>query len=521
MARPIYLLAELPQGPIDPNQWTAIIPAAGQGSRLDVNMPKILYPIAGKPILMWLLDALEGVCGSYVLVVSPAGRPSIDPIARQRLGDKLQIVVQDSPTGMADAVRLASSATWTPFALVVWGDQVTLRKETVRACAALHQIRPNATLTLPSILRDKPYVDFERDSQDRIVRVRQAREGEIEREIGENDCGLFLFSTKALFSTLGDVSNSERGTRTGEASLLQLLPDFEAGPGCVATVRIADANETLGVNTEAEAAAAAEILAARRGNVSPGTNMDMPVSAQRRKVSIVVPAYNEEAFIGKLLEKLLGLATEEVGFEKEVIVVNDGSTDRTAEVVGRFTTVRLINQKNQGKGAAVQRGVREATGSFVLVQDADLEYEPADIPAMLNALGSSGDMAVYGSRILGAINAYPNRILFRGRVPGQKFGSWLMNRLLTLLSFILYGRWITDLLTGYKIYPIEFLHGVQVKTAGFETDHELSAKLIRAGYRIREVPITYTPRSVEEGKKISPMDGVWAIWTLLYFRFVN
>lgn len=240
-----------------------------------------------------------------------------------------------------------------------------------------------------------------------------------------------------------------------------------------------------------------------------------------RTVSIVIPAYNEEAFIGTLLHKLLRVDTKSAGFEKEIIVVNDGSNDKTAEIVAAIPGVRLINQENRGKGAAVQRGVREATGDCVLVQDADLEYEPDDIPTMLRALSGASDTAVYGSRILGVKAKQQGVTLFPGLAPGQQIGPWLVNRALSVLALVLYGRWISDLLTGYKIYPIEFLRSVQVKTAGFETDHELSAKLIRAGYVIREVPAQYRPRSVAEGKKIGALDGLIAVWTLIRFRFAD
>jgi dolichol-phosphate mannosyltransferase len=515
MVSPIYTLESLPLGPVDRSRWTAVIPAAGSGSRLGAQVPKIIYPVAGRPILMWLLDAIEDFCSRVVLIVSPAGRPLIEPIARQRLGDRLDMVVQHHVTGMADAVSLASCSMHTPFSLVVWGDQVTLRGDTLRACAALHQSRPNATLTLPTLLRKNPYIDVERDAFDRIVRVRQRREGEIARAIGENDCGAFLFSTPALRAVLATASKDGMGARTGEANLVQLLPRFESGPGSVATVRISDVNETLGVNTPEEAATATKILLARQAN-----GAEIP-SARRRKVSIVVPAYNEESFIGALLEKLLSVETEQINFEKEIIVVNDGSIDRTAEIVNQFPLVRLVNQNNRGKGAAVQRGVQEASGDYVLVQDADLEYEPEDIPRILEALGPSGDVAVYGSRFLGGLKLHPKRILFRGRVAGQQLGPWLVNRILTVLTFMLYGYWITDLLTGYKVYPISFLRSVKVKTAGFETDHELTAKLIRSGYKIHEVPVAYTPRSVAEGKKIGPIDALLAIWALIYFRFAS
>jgi bifunctional UDP-N-acetylglucosamine pyrophosphorylase/glucosamine-1-phosphate N-acetyltransferase len=263
MVRPVYDVADLPRGPVAPSEWTAIIPAAGRGSRLGHDRPKVLYPVLGRPILDWVLDTLEGVCSRVVLVLSPQGQAAVEPVARARLADRLTVVIQPVPTGMGDAVRLAAAATQTVHSLVVWGDQVTLRAETVAVCAALHEARPQATLTLPTVLKRDPYIDFERDAEERIIRVRQAREGEIEREIGENDCGLFLFSTRALSAILEGAFAGARGVRTGESNLLQVLPRFEHGPGSVATVRISDIGETLGVNTPEDAAMVANILTAR------------------------------------------------------------------------------------------------------------------------------------------------------------------------------------------------------------------------------------------------------------------
>jgi bifunctional UDP-N-acetylglucosamine pyrophosphorylase / glucosamine-1-phosphate N-acetyltransferase len=259
----VHPIADLPLGPVDPSRWTAIIPAAGRGSRLGSDEPKILYPILGRPILFWLLDALAPVCGSTVLVLSPAGRPAVEPVA-QSLGTPLDIVIQEHPTGMADAVQCARAATQTDFALVVWGDQVTLRTETIQACVALHERRPHAALTLATVMKPNPYIDVERDPEGRIIRVRQAREGEVDRPVGENDCGLFLFTAATLFSVLESAAAGARGERTGETNLLQMLPAFERGPGSVATVRLSDLDETLGVNTSEEAAAAAAILAKRQ-----------------------------------------------------------------------------------------------------------------------------------------------------------------------------------------------------------------------------------------------------------------
>jgi len=235
------------------------------------------------------------------------------------------------------------------------------------------------------------------------------------------------------------------------------------------------------------------------------------------KVSIVVPAYNEEAFIGTLLDLVLSVDTESLGFSKEIIVVDDGSKDGTSALVRRFSGVRLVQQKNQGKGRAVQRGIQEATGDYILVQDADLEYDPADYIPMLAKLAKLGG-AVYGSRTLGQLREN-GWTLTPGRHPRQLFGPWVANLLLTLWTFLLYGRWITDTLTGYKIYPREFFSRVEIVTRGFETDHEITAKLIRLGIRIHEVPISFSPRSEEEGKKIRARDGLIAVWTLLRFRF--
>lgn len=242
--------------------------------------------------------------------------------------------------------------------------------------------------------------------------------------------------------------------------------------------------------------------------------------AATKVLSIVIPAYNEEAFIGTLLEKILAVPTESVGFKKEIIVVNDGSKDRTEEVVRRFSGVQCFTQvPNQGKGKAVRRGIREATGDYILIQDADLEYDPADYLSLLAGL-SRGDV-VYGSRTLGQRRKRPGFTLFPGRHPQQSFGPWLAGVLLTLWTSLVYQRWITDTLTAYKLYPAKAVKEMNLRTSGFETDHEITAKLVRAGLRIVEVPVEYHPRSAEEGKKIKPSDGLIAVWTLFRFRFVD
>jgi glycosyltransferase involved in cell wall biosynthesis len=241
-------------------------------------------------------------------------------------------------------------------------------------------------------------------------------------------------------------------------------------------------------------------------------------------LSIVIPAYNEEAFIQTLLERIVSIPVESIGFRKELVVVNDGSKDKT-EALARAVAERYPDQirvytqvPNQGKGRAVRRGIQEATGDFILIQDADLEYDPDDYLQLLAGLKNAD--VVYGSRTMGQYRQgqhWP----FPGKHPEQSVGPWIAGALLTMWTFLLYGRWITDTLTAYKLYPAEAVKKMQLRTSGFETDHEITARLIRMGLRIAEVPIRYLPRSREEGKKIKPSDGFIAVWTLLKFRFAN
>lgn len=239
------------------------------------------------------------------------------------------------------------------------------------------------------------------------------------------------------------------------------------------------------------------------------------------KLSIVIPAYNEEAFIGKLLEKILSIPTQSVGFEMELVVVNDGSRDRTEEVARRYQGVYVFTQvPNQGKGKAVQRGIQESTGDYILIQDADLEYDPNDYLPMLRALNEKKADVIYGSRTLGQVRQ--NGVGFLpGKHPQQGIGPWVAGVLLSFWTLLLYGIWITDTLTAYKLYPAAVLKTMQLRTKGFETDHEITAKLARRKQKIVEVPIAYSPRSREEGKKIKATDGLIAVWTLLRFRFVD
>lgn len=241
-----------------------------------------------------------------------------------------------------------------------------------------------------------------------------------------------------------------------------------------------------------------------------------------KKVSIIIPAYNEEIFIGTLIKKILDIDLKPLGFAKEIIVVDDGSHDKTFEIASSYKGVRCIKQfKNQGKGAAVQRGIKESTGDWILVQDADLEYEPNDYIPLLTALENGKELAIYGSRTMGQIKDHGWYNFFPGKHKKQSFGPWFAGIILSIWTFILYGCWISDTLTAYKLYPAKKIKNFSIKTCGFETDHELTSKLIKNGTQIKEIPIRYYPRSISAGKKIKPIDGLIAIWTLLKYRFVD
>jgi len=236
------------------------------------------------------------------------------------------------------------------------------------------------------------------------------------------------------------------------------------------------------------------------------------------RVSIVIPAYNEAAFIGKLLKIILAVDLRSIGFEREIIVVDDGSKDKTAAEARKFNEVIVYSKANGGKGSATKYGIKRASGDWILIQDADLEYDPNDyIPLLRPTSKAKGPITVYGSRVIGR---GANRSWLPGKYKGQSILNWGANIFLSIWAFILYGRYITDTLTGYKVYPAKILQNFAIETTGFETDHEITAKLLRSGVKIVEVPASYRPRSVEEGKKIRARDFFIALITFWKFRFV-
>jgi glycosyltransferase involved in cell wall biosynthesis len=237
-------------------------------------------------------------------------------------------------------------------------------------------------------------------------------------------------------------------------------------------------------------------------------------------LSIIIPAYNEERFIGALLGKILALDLAPFGLAKEIIVVNDHSSDCTAEIVGGFEGVILETlSKNSGKGAAVRAGIALATGEYIIIQDADLEYDPNDYVPMIENLLTDGVAAVYGSRYM----KHPSRgklvNLLTGKHRNQSWRAYLGGQSLSFVAFLCTGKYLTDTVTALKLFKRDVIKSLDLHTSGFELDHEISSKILARGQTIKEVPISYFPRTKEEGKKIGLRD--WFVALRTFFRYRN
>lgn len=235
------------------------------------------------------------------------------------------------------------------------------------------------------------------------------------------------------------------------------------------------------------------------------------------KLSIVIPVYNEVKTILEILERVENAKIP--NFTKEIIVIDDGSNDGTTEKIKTskfYKKIKLISQKNAGKGAAIRAGLKQATGDYIIIQDADLEYNPNDIEKLTERIEKNKKMAIFGTRL----NRLPN--LGRDERTARFLIHYLGNRFLSLLTTILYGQWLTDMETCYKLFPRKSLNSIRLEAKGFEFEPEITLKLMKEGYRIVEVPISTNPRSYEEGKKLDTVrDGLKALWTLLRYRFIN
>jgi glycosyltransferase involved in cell wall biosynthesis len=228
-------------------------------------------------------------------------------------------------------------------------------------------------------------------------------------------------------------------------------------------------------------------------------------SDERATLTVIVPAYNEERTILRVIERV-----REVPFSLQIIVVDDCSSDRTAELVQGLPDVELLrHERNQGKGAALRTAFAHASGRVVVVQDADLEYDPTDIPDLVRPILDGHADVVYGSRLIGG---RPQRV--------HLFWHKVGNKTLSLVTNVLYNTTLSDMETGYKAFTLEVLRAIEpLHESDFRIEPELTAKICRGGFRVYEVPISYYGRSYAEGKKITWRDGFPALYALVKYRF--
>ncbi|MBK7452458.1 MAG: glycosyltransferase family 2 protein [Anaerolineales bacterium] len=226
------------------------------------------------------------------------------------------------------------------------------------------------------------------------------------------------------------------------------------------------------------------------------------------KLSVIIPVYNEVESIQVILKRVY-----ETNLVHEIVVVDDGSKDGTRDVLatldGKNSLRVILHEKNKGKGAAVRTGMAAATGDVLLIQDADLEYDPRDFPILLQPIEEGLADVVYGSRFLGRAH----------RV--TMFWHLVANQMLTLMTNILYNTILTDMETGYKVFRREVLNGMVLHANSFDFEPEFTAKILKRKFRIFEVPITFNPRDYTQGKKIKLHDAFEAVWTLIKYRFVD
>jgi glycosyltransferase involved in cell wall biosynthesis len=228
------------------------------------------------------------------------------------------------------------------------------------------------------------------------------------------------------------------------------------------------------------------------------------------KLSVIIPVYNERTTVEEAVKAVLAVKEAD-----EILIIDDGSTDGTRELYPAIQaldeSIRIVlHEKNMGKGAAVRTGFANATGDIYLIQDADLEYDPRDYPALLRPIKERRAAVVYGSRFRGG----PTKTMF--------FWHMVGNKLLTLVTNIVYNTILSDMETCYKVFRADVVEGIPLRAKGFEFEPEITSKVLKRGYRIYEVPISYNGREFEEGKKLNPWrEGPKALYYLLKYRFVD
>lgn len=226
------------------------------------------------------------------------------------------------------------------------------------------------------------------------------------------------------------------------------------------------------------------------------------------KLSVIIPVFNEKKTIKEIIKKV-----QNINIKKEIILIDDFSNDGSRAIIKNDITgnniIRLYHDKNLGKGAAIRTGIKHVSGDIVIIQDADMEYDPNDYFSLIGPITRGDADVVYGSRLSGGA---PQRVYMFWHMMGNKFLSFITN--------LLYNTTLTDMETGYKVFRTEVIKSLNLKSNHFEIEPEITAKIFKKKYKVYELPISYYGRTYEEGKKITWRDGFTALWTILKYRFV-
>lgn len=231
-------------------------------------------------------------------------------------------------------------------------------------------------------------------------------------------------------------------------------------------------------------------------------------------ISIIIPVYNEEETVALLIQKVKSVKIS--GYSKEIVVINDGSTDTTDQILTKINGISVIkHNKNKGKGASVRDGINNSSGDVILIQDADLEYDPNDYQRLIKPIRSGESKVVYGSRLR------DQKLILFGDSKTPLPIHFVVNKILSALTRFLYGGTVSDMETCYKVFTREAIKNIDINADRFDFEPEITAKILKKGLVVHEVTIKVKPRGYKDGKKISWRDGIMAVWTLVKYRFVD